>query len=83
MAAIAKTAIMTANRGGRCAFDRRSGSWSAYPRAALSASDVRECFESQRLVLPLGPPEQLGAFVAEERKRWGDVIRRATIQFPR
>jgi tripartite-type tricarboxylate transporter receptor subunit TctC len=52
-------------------------------REIFSAPDVRERFESQGLVLPLGPPEQLGAFVAEERKRWGDVIRRAGIQFPR
>jgi tripartite-type tricarboxylate transporter receptor subunit TctC len=52
-------------------------------REIFSASDVREHFESQGLVLPLGTPEQLGSFVAEERKRWSDVIQRAGIQFPR
>jgi tripartite-type tricarboxylate transporter receptor subunit TctC len=52
-------------------------------REIFSAPDVRERFASQGLVLPLGPPEQLGAFVAEERKRWGEVIERAGIKFPR
>ena len=52
-------------------------------RDIFSAPDVRERFESQGLVLPLGPPEQLGAFVAAERQRWGDVIKRAGIKFPR
>ena len=51
-------------------------------REIFSQPDVRERFESQGLVLPLGPPEQLGAFVAAERTRWGDVIRRAGIKFP-
>ena len=52
-------------------------------REIFSAPDVRDRFESQGLVLPLGPPEQLAAFVADERKRWGDVIARAGIKFPR
>ena len=44
--------------------------------------DVRSRFEPRGLVLPLGPPEALGAFVAAERKRWGEVIQRAGIKFP-
>jgi tripartite-type tricarboxylate transporter receptor subunit TctC len=52
-------------------------------REIFSQPDVRERFESQGLVLPLGTPEELGAFVAAERERWGEVIRRAGIQFPR
>jgi tripartite-type tricarboxylate transporter receptor subunit TctC len=51
-------------------------------REIFAASDVRERFESQGLVLPLGPPEELGAFVAAERKRWSEVIQRAGIKFP-
>jgi tripartite-type tricarboxylate transporter receptor subunit TctC len=51
-------------------------------REIFSLPDVRESFESRGLVLPLGPPEEFGAFVAAERTRWGDVIRRAGIKFP-
>jgi tripartite-type tricarboxylate transporter receptor subunit TctC len=52
-------------------------------REIFALPDVRGRFETQGLVLPLGPPEALGAFVTEERNRWGDVIRRASIRFPR
>ncbi len=52
-------------------------------REIFALPDVRGRFETQGLVLPLGPPEALGAVVTEERSRWGDVIRRAGIQFPR
>jgi tripartite-type tricarboxylate transporter receptor subunit TctC len=51
-------------------------------RQIFATPDVRERFESRGLVLPLGPPEALGAFAAAERVRWGDVIRRAGIKFP-
>jgi tripartite-type tricarboxylate transporter receptor subunit TctC len=52
-------------------------------REIFALPEVRARFETQGLVLPLGPPEALGAFVAEERKRWGEVIQRAGIKFPR
>jgi len=50
-------------------------------REIFAQPDVRERFESRGLVLPLGTPEELGAFVAVERARWSDVINRAGIKF--
>ena len=46
----------------------------------FSAEDVRERFVSQGLSLRLGTPEEFTAHIAAERKRWGDIIRRAGIR---
>jgi tripartite-type tricarboxylate transporter receptor subunit TctC len=47
---------------------------------AFSAPDVRERFESQGIVVPLGTPEQYGAFMQSEYKRWGGIIRSVGIR---
>jgi tripartite-type tricarboxylate transporter receptor subunit TctC len=47
---------------------------------AFSAPDVRERFESQGIVVPLGTPEQYGAFMQSEYKRWGEIIRSVGIR---
>jgi len=47
---------------------------------AFSAADVRERFAKQGFTLPLGTPEAFGAHIAEEYKRWGEVIRRGGIK---
>ena len=49
-------------------------------RKMFSAEDVRERFVSQGLSLRLGTPEEFTAHIAAERKRWGDIIRRAGIR---
>jgi tripartite-type tricarboxylate transporter receptor subunit TctC len=49
-------------------------------RRAFSAPDVRERFLSQGILLPLGTPEDYGAFIAAEYKRWGDIIRSVNIR---
>jgi tripartite-type tricarboxylate transporter receptor subunit TctC len=46
---------------------------------AFTASDVQERFAKQGFLLPLGSPEALGAHIAEDSKRWGEVIRRGGI----
>ena len=43
-------------------------------RKAFSAPDVRDRFIAQGVLLPLGTPEQYGAFIAAEYKRWGEII---------
>jgi hypothetical protein len=35
---------------------------------------------AQGALLPLGSPEDFAAFIAAERNRWGEVIRRAGIK---
>jgi tripartite-type tricarboxylate transporter receptor subunit TctC len=47
---------------------------------AFSAPEVRERFIKQGFTLPLGTPESFGAHIAEEHKRWGEVIRRGGIK---
>ena len=42
---------------------------------AFSAPDVRNRFLVQGILLPLGTPEDYGAFIAAEHKRWGDIVR--------
>ncbi len=54
--------------------------WNREARRAFSEPDVRERFVSQGAVLPLGTPEALGAHVAAETQRWGQVIRSAGIK---
>ncbi len=49
-------------------------------RKAFSAPDVRDRFLAQGIVLPLGTPDQYGAFIAAEHKRWGDTIRASHIK---
>ena len=48
----------------------------------FSDPSIRNQFEQQGLALPLGSPEFLGRYVAEETERWGDVIRKANIKLP-
>jgi tripartite-type tricarboxylate transporter receptor subunit TctC len=47
---------------------------------AFSAPDVRDRFVVQGIVMPLGTPEQYGAFIASEYKRWGEIIRSSNIK---
>lgn len=49
-------------------------------RRAFSAPDVRDRFLAQGIALPLGSPEQYGAFIAAEYKRWGEIIRSVGIR---
>ena len=49
-------------------------------RKAFTASEVRERLVGQGALLPLGSPEDFSAFIAVERNRWGDVIRRGGIK---
>jgi tripartite-type tricarboxylate transporter receptor subunit TctC len=47
---------------------------------AFSAPDVRDRFLAQGVEFALGSPEDFGAHIAAETKRWGEVIRRAGIK---
>jgi tripartite-type tricarboxylate transporter receptor subunit TctC len=49
-------------------------------RKAFAAPDVRNRFVAQGITLPLGTPEDYGAFIAAEYKRWGDIIRAVNIR---
>jgi tripartite-type tricarboxylate transporter receptor subunit TctC len=49
-------------------------------KKVFSAPDVRERFQSQGAVLPLGTPAEFSAHIAAETKRWGEVVRRAGIK---
>ena len=49
---------------------------------AFSAPEVREQFARQGVTLPLGTPDALGAHVAAEYKKWGEVVRKANITLP-
>jgi tripartite-type tricarboxylate transporter receptor subunit TctC len=51
-------------------------------REIFSAPDVRDRLEQQGLIVPLGTPDDLRAFVANENTRWRTVINRAGIKFP-
>jgi len=46
----------------------------------FASADVRERFEAQSVGLPGGPPEALGAYMAEERARWKRVIDQAGLK---
>jgi tripartite-type tricarboxylate transporter receptor subunit TctC len=52
----------------------------AETRKAFAAPDVRERFLAQGMTLPLGTPEEFGAFIAAESRRWGDIVRKANIR---
>jgi len=54
--------------------------WNRETRRVFSDPEARERFVSQGATLPLGTPEDLGAFVASETERWGRVIRTAGIK---
>ena len=47
---------------------------------AFSAPNVSDRFLSQGILLPLGTPEQYGAFIEAEHKRWGEIIRSVNIR---
>lgn len=47
---------------------------------AFTAPDVRDRFLAQGILLPLGTPEQYGAFIESEYSRWGDIIRAVGIR---
>jgi tripartite-type tricarboxylate transporter receptor subunit TctC len=48
-------------------------------RDAFTAPAAQARLQAQGAVLPLGPPEEFAAFIAAERQRWSDVIRKANI----
>ena len=48
----------------------------------FGAPDIRERFANQGVALPLGSAARLGGYVAEETRRWGDLVRKAHIQLP-
>jgi tripartite-type tricarboxylate transporter receptor subunit TctC len=45
----------------------------------LSDAEVKERYEALHLTVGGGSAEEMGAFLKEETKRWGDVIRAANI----
>jgi tripartite-type tricarboxylate transporter receptor subunit TctC len=49
-------------------------------KKAFSAPEVRARLQGMGLTLPLGTPEEFGAHVAAETRRWGEVIRRGNIK---
>jgi tripartite-type tricarboxylate transporter receptor subunit TctC len=51
----------------------------AEAKKAFSAPDLNSKLVGQGLTLPLGTPEEFGAHVAAETKRWGEVIRKGSI----
>jgi tripartite-type tricarboxylate transporter receptor subunit TctC len=51
-------------------------------REIFALPEVRGRMETQGLVLPKGSPDDLARFLAEEDRRWRDVIKRAGIEFP-
>jgi len=52
---------------------------SAAAREEFTAPAVHARLEQQGAQLPLGPPQEFAAFIAAERQRWSDVIRKANI----
>jgi tripartite-type tricarboxylate transporter receptor subunit TctC len=49
-------------------------------RESFTAPAVHARLEQQGAQLPLGPPEEFAAFIAAERQRWSEVIRKANIR---
>jgi tripartite-type tricarboxylate transporter receptor subunit TctC len=49
-------------------------------RDAFNAPDVRDKLEPRGVVLVLGSPAELGAWVAADTERWAKVIREAGIK---
>jgi tripartite-type tricarboxylate transporter receptor subunit TctC len=52
----------------------------AEAKKAFSAADLNARLTGQGLTLPLGTPEEFGAHVVAETKRWGEVIRKGNIK---
>jgi tripartite-type tricarboxylate transporter receptor subunit TctC len=50
-------------------------------RKAFAVADVRERFLAQGMTLPLGTPQEFSAFIAEESKRWGDIVRKTGMRW--
>lgn len=48
-------------------------------REIFALPEVRDRMESLGLTLPVGSPEELASFVAADKARWADVIKRAHI----
>ncbi len=51
----------------------------AEAKKAFESPDVKAQFDKQGLTAVLGTPKETGTFVAEEYKRWGDVIKKGNI----
>jgi tripartite-type tricarboxylate transporter receptor subunit TctC len=47
---------------------------------AFKVAEVRDLLEKRGLALPLGSPQDFGAFIASDSKRYGDVIQKAGIK---
>ena len=52
----------------------------AEAKKAFSTPEVQARFKAQNLDVPLNTPEEFTTFIANESKRWGDVIRKANIK---
>jgi tripartite-type tricarboxylate transporter receptor subunit TctC len=52
----------------------------AEAKKAFSTPEVQARFKTQNLEMPLNTPEEFTTFIANESKRWGDVIRKANIK---
>ena len=52
----------------------------AEAKKAMSAPDVRAKLEALGVVLPLGSPEDFRKHIADDTRRWGDIIKRAGIK---
>jgi tripartite-type tricarboxylate transporter receptor subunit TctC len=52
----------------------------AEAKQAFSKPDVRKRLTDLGHDLPLGTPEEFGAHVASESKRWGEIIKKANIR---
>jgi tripartite-type tricarboxylate transporter receptor subunit TctC len=52
----------------------------AEAKKAFSTPEVQARFKTQNLDMPLNTPEEFTTFIANESKRWGDVIRKANIK---
>ena len=52
----------------------------AETRKAMSAPEVRKRLTDLGMTLPLGSPEDFAKHIADETRRWGDVIERAGIK---
>ena len=51
-----------------------------YGEVRQLTSKLQAKLKDQGYALPLGTPEEFAAFVSDESKRWGEVIRRANIK---
>lgn len=52
----------------------------AESKKAFSTADAKAQFQKQLLTVMLGTPEETAKFVADEYKRWGEIIRSANIK---